>query len=464
MDSENRQAQETNLPIITLVGRANVGKSTLFNKLVEEHKALVSIIPGTTRTVNEGDILWRGVYIHTIDTGGIDNLENERFSKEIVEQSEGALKRADIILMVFDAQVGILPQEKELARTLLKKYRATKKIIPVANKIDSKRIENKLHAEEFLSLGLGQPLYISATNGSGVGDLLDYVYKELRKLGKRPKQTNKALTTDVRVSMFGKPNVGKSSLFNKIVGLEKVIVSDIAHTTREPFDTQVEYTEGKKKYTITFVDTAGIRRKAHVSGMLEEQGIKKSIQNIEKSDIILLVLDGSQPFSSQDMQLGGLIERRSKSVIILINKWDLTEDNSDAYRNQVKAMTYAHFPHLDFAPILFVSGKTAYRVQQIFPLIVQIAQARTTEIPTDKLDDFLKRAMKTHRPTKGKGKSIPVIWGIKQINSNPPVFELFLKPRTSVHGSYFKYLEHKLREEFNFLATPIVIKVTKMKK
>jgi len=454
---------EQNLPIIVLIGRANVGKSTLFNKLIEEKKAIVSNIAGTTRTNNEGDIIWRGKEIHIIDTGGIDNEENERFAAEIIEQSRKALECSNIIVMMTDAKIGILPQEKDLAKQLRNKYKNTKTIFLVANKVDNEKTEMNLGDKEWSSLQLGQPLPVSASSGRGVGDFLDILYKELNKHKKRPKKI-KETKESIKVNLIGKPNVGKSSLFNKLIGQEKVIVSDIAHTTREPFDIKIIHKVGDKNHHITFVDTAGIRRKAKVSGILEREGIQKTIQTIEKSDIILLTIDGSEIMSSQDMQLGGLIERRSKSVIILINKWDLAKDTSDAYRNEVKKVVYAHFPHLDFAPILFVSGKTGYRTQQIFPLIIQIAEARKTEIPQAILDKFIEQVTKDHKPARGKGTRQPKILGFKQIHSDPPIFEMLIKYRTSIHRSYVNYIENRLREHFNFIGTPIVIKLTKIKK
>lgn len=455
-----------NLPTIVLVGRANVGKSTLFNTLIESHKALVSNIAGTTRTNNEGVVLWRGKYVKVIDTGGLDSIahkETQDFDKEIQEQAAHALVSADIILFVTDVRGGILPQEKKLAKTLL----GDKKRPPVflvANKTDSTKIQNTAPLKELSRLGLGEPNFVSATNGRGVGDLLDEVYKTLQKGKIRPKRHTKKQEEEIRVSLIGKPNVGKSSLFNKIIGEDKVIVSPVAHATRESFDTQVIFEQNKKKHAITFIDTAGIRRKAKVKGDLEKGGIGKSIQSIEKSDIVLLVIDGSEPISSQDLQLGGLIEKRSKSVIILVNKWDLAEDNSQENRSHVESIVRSHFPHLKFAPMLFVSGKTGYRVHNIFPLLLQVAQARHTEIPRRTLDNFFERITKEHLPSRGKGTRFPKILGFKQVISNPPIFEIFIKSKTSLHRSYLRYIENKLREYFNFTGTPIVIKITKMKR
>lgn len=452
-----------NLPNVVLIGRANVGKSTLFNTLTETHKALVSSISGTTRNNNEALVLWKAKYFNLIDTGGVDNSENEKFINEILAQSESALQEADIIIMVIDTKTGILPQEIELARKLNLKYKDVKKIL-VANKADAKKYDLNLDARDCAKLQLGSPIFISATNGRGTGDLLDVLYSEFNKLKIRPKKIKEEKNENIKIALIGKPNVGKSSIFNKLIGQDKVIVSDIAHTTREPFDTDMHFEYEDKKYNLTFIDTAGIRRKNKVQGKLEREGIFKSIESIEKVDLILLVLDANEPIASQDMQLAGLIEKRSRSVMILLNKWDLAEENEDRFRNDTKKLIYAHFPHLDFAPILFVSGKTGYKIHQIFPDIIKIMEARKTEIPRYTLDKFIDTITQEHRPSRGKGIRHPKVIGFRQIATNPPVFELFIKYRTSLHRSYINYIENKLRESFNFYGTPIIIKLRKAKK
>lgn len=452
-----------NLPTVVLVGRANVGKSTLFNKLVEMQKALVSDIPGTTRTNNEGILLWRGRETRLIDTGGLDSLMHKEikfFDQEIQAQAQMAIGEADVILFITDAKSGILPQEKKLADELFKKNKKKIPIILVANKVDTTRIEMGMELKEWMKLGCGAPFAISAANGRQVGDLLDLVYRGLHAGARRPKDAALEIEDIITVSIVGKPNVGKSSLFNKLIGEEKVIVSAIPHTTRESFDTTVVY----NSHTITFIDTAGMRRKAQVEGVLEREGISKTFESILASKIVLMVIDGADPLSAQDKQIAGLIEQHGKSAILLVNKWDLAEDNTDAYRNGVKAMLLGIFPHLDFAPILFVSGLTGYRVHQIFPILIEVAEARKREIPQDELDRFLKEATHEHRPTRGKGVRHPEILGIQQLATDPPVFELLIKPKTSLHYSYARYIENRLREEFGFIGTPIIIKFSKLKR
>lgn len=455
------------LPTVALVGRVNVGKSTLFNRLIEDQKAIISDIPGTTRTNNEGLIIWRGEHIRLVDTGGLTFTDNIPFEEEILEQSLSAMKQADVILFVTDAQTGILPQEFELAKQL-RKIQDTP-VLLIANKCDSTKHERNLTEPEWYKLGLGDPFPLSATSGKNTGDLLDKIIDLTADA--RKKATAKEYTPihdSFSVALIGKPNVGKSSLFNKIIGEDKVIVSDMAHTTREPHDTEVLYShkagDETHQYNITFVDTAGIRRKSKVRGKLEREGVYKSIDTIDNADIVLFVLDGTDAISSQDMQLGGLLERHAKSVIILVNKWDLSEDNSDTKRQEVTKMIRSYFPHLDFAPIILVSGKTGYSVHKIFPELIHAWHARQVKIPVKALEAFLKAAMLAHAPSRGKGTRHPKLMGIRQIGDTPPVFEIFVKYRTSVHRSYINFLENRLREQFDFYGVPIIIKLTKMKR
>jgi len=456
--TQNAKIQIHNIPTIALVGRVNVGKSTLFNRLIDQKKAIVSTIPGTTRTTNEGLIYWRGKYVRALDTGGLSFNENVPLETEILKQSEKAMKKADLIVFVTDAKDGILPQEHELAKRIRRII--AKPVIFVANKVDNQDAEYNLHQPEWHKLGLGIPFPISASNGRNIGDFLDLIYKALTKAKKSPKKLKIDESKAIRVCLIGKPNAGKSSIFNKLIGEEKVIVSPMPHTTREPHDTLVTYED----QLINFVDTAGIRRKAKVEGELEREGISKSLRTVQNSDIVLFVIDGEEPISSQDKQLGGLLEQRGKSVIVLINKWDLAEDNSDSARNNVKKMIYSEFPHLNFAPILFISGLTSYSVHQIFPLLMQAWNGRQTIAPEDALNIFIKRATRAHFPSRGRGTRMPAILALRQLANNPPVMEILVKYRTSLNWSYVNYLENRLREEFDFFATPIIIKIAKMKK
>jgi GTP-binding protein len=446
---------ETSLPTVTIVGRVNVGKSTLFNRLVANRQAIVSDIPGTTRTRNIGYSAWRGKQFRIIDTGGLTFTDDVVLEKEIIHQTELALKEADVIIFLADVQQGLLPQEKELAKKI---KNCQCPIIFVANKADNLTLRLNIHEPEWKKLGLGEPIPISAQNGSGVGDLMDLIFSFLNKNTKRPKIEKKI--DALKVALIGKPNVGKSSLFNKLIGEERVIVSPIAHTTREPHDTLVEI-NGKK---IIFVDTAGIRRKIQVSGELEKIGIGKSLEMVKKADVVLFLLDATEPITDQDQQLGGLLREHAKSTIIIINKWDKAEENDDTFRKEVKLLIQKSFPHLNYAPIVFVSALNGYRVHQIFPLIERAAEERKTEIAPEKLENFLNTILKKKLPGRGKGTRQPKILGLRQINTAPPIFEMFIKSKTSIHYSYVHYVTNRLREQFSFFAAPIIIKLTKMKR
>lgn len=444
------------LPTVALVGRVNVGKSTLFNKIIGQNHAIVSTIAGTTRTRNIGLATWRGKNFRLIDSGGLTFNENALLEKEIVAQTKLALKESDVIVFVTNIKDGILPQEKTLTKTILRKIK--KPIILVANKADSQQEMLAGYEPEWLKLGLGEPKMISAQTGGGVGDLLDEIFRHLNKQKTRPKTTPEF--NPIKVAIMGRPNVGKSSLFNKLIGEERVIVNDMPHTTREPHDTLVQV---DKKYYL-FIDTAGIRRKSKVSGELEKIGIGKSLEVMERADIVLLVLDTSEPISDQDQQLAGFLERHAKSVIIIVNKWDLAEDNDEAMRKEATARVYAHLPQISYAPIVFVSAKTGFRTHQIFPDLLKAQTGRQTTIDRKELDSFLRMTTKRKLPTLGKGVHHPRITGLRQIGTEPPVLEVFIKNKTSLHSSYLQYMKKRLREQYNFYASPIIIRMTKLKK
>ncbi len=448
---------QKNLPAVALVGRVNVGKSSLFNRIIEQNLALVSGIPGTTRTRNIAEASWRGKNFELIDTGGLTFEQNVPLEDEIIRQTELALEQADVIVMVTDIKEGLLPQEFELAKMLRKRAKG-KPIILVANKADSPQCYATIHEPEWQKLNLGEALPISASSGANLGDLLDVIYSKLSKAKRRPKTAVEIKA--INIALIGRPNVGKSSLFNKIIGEDRVIVSEMAHTTREPHDTLVEV----GGQPLLFIDTAGIRRKSRVEGELEENGVGKSIGAIKRSDIVLLVLDATAPITDQDQQLAGLLREKTKSVIIIVNKWDQAEDNDDAFRNDVKNLVYQNFPHLDFAPIVFTSAKTGYRVHQIFPLITQAYAERQHQVPEAELKAFLKRCTSRRLPTRGKGVRHPKILDFHQLKVNPPMFELFIHSKTSLHFSYVNFIKNRLREEYGFFATPLVIKLTKMKR
>jgi GTP-binding protein len=449
---------DLNLPTVALVGRVNVGKSTLFNRMTETSKAIISNVPGTTRTRNFGIVSWRGKDFQLVDTGGLTFDKTVPLEKDIIEQTETALKEADLILFVVDMQDDLLPQEKELSGTLQKKYTKQKPVMLIGNKADTADIRSRIYDAEWQKLRAGQPFPVSASNGSNVGDLLDEITKKLNKAKRRPKKTTEKPVT--KIALIGKPNVGKSSLFNKLIGEPRVIVSDMPHTTREPHDTLVEVDD--ENYL--FIDTAGIRRKTKVSGDLERQGIGKSLEVLERADLALFVLDATEDITDQDKQLGGFLAEHAKPAILIINKWDTAEENDEAFRQEVTKLVRKRFPHLDYAPIAFTSALSGYSTHKIFPMIKRIIKENKLDIPNEELREFFKTVTRKHQPSRGKGVRHPKILSFKQINAGPPVFEMAIKQKTSLHASYVQYLKKRLREKFGFYGSPIIIKMRKVKR
>lgn len=446
------------LPTIAIVGRTNVGKSTLFNRLTEKRKALISPLPGTTRTSNIAEFLWRGEKYRLIDTGGLDFEKKYLFEKEIKKQIEKALSEAQVIIFLVDLRTGLLPQEKEWTKKMLRHLPVP--IILAGNKADNLKIRHNVYDKEWKKLGFGEPLPISAANGSGVGDLLDEVIKTLEHLNTETLQQKNNLTIPpIRVSIIGRPNVGKSTLFNALIGEERVIVSPVPHTTRESHDTLIL----KDNEPFLFVDTAGIRRHSRIEKGLEQMGVGQAVHSLQNSDLALLVLDASEPFKAQDKQLVGLIADRHKGLIIIVNKWDLVEDRGEENRARFLEEIFYYFPFLRYAPVLFVSAKTHLKVHQMFKLIKEINQSSLKTIEESTLRDFMKKIIRIHRPARGKGVRHPRISSLKQIDTAPPTFQVTIKQKTSLHESYLKFIENQLRQEFGFEGTPVIVYAKKVK-
>ncbi|MFH1661692.1 MAG: ribosome biogenesis GTPase Der [Candidatus Falkowbacteria bacterium] len=464
------------LPLVVIFGRTNVGKSTLFNCLTEKRHAITSDIEGTTRDSNIGTVEWQNKKFQIVDTGGIinpsylagkfDYLTSKKIKRDDIEdkvqkQACEYLTLADLILFLVDSKTGLLPQDKEMAlllKKILNKKSARggqeKKIILVANKADSLKQRSK--TSEFYKLSLGDPIPVSGVTGSGTGDLLDIITKKIRsnQVTLLAKDVVSDRAGEVSACIIGKPNVGKSSMLNSILGYKRVIVSPIAHTTREPQDTEINY----KDNIINLVDTAGISRKGTKTKGLEKYGIEKSLTSLKKTDIALLVLDISKKITHQDAKLVEEIFNRKKSLIIIANKWDLVpERNTKKYTQYI----YGKLPFADFAPIQFTSALTGEKVDKILNLVLKIANERKTEIQPNALNKFLNRIVKIHKPAKGKGLKHPRIYEIKQAKTNPPKFELRIGAKDNLHFSYVRFIENRLREKFGFLGTPISMRITK---
>ncbi len=453
------------LPKVVLVGRANVGKSSLFNKIIETNKALISPIAGTTRDINRSIGYWNGVHFELMDTGGIETLmpkssaqdmapeENEDYAMDIVAKSTKALKEAEIIIFVVDGKVGPLPLDLELAQ-FLRRY--DKKLIVAVNKIDSVAEQADLY--EFMKLGFsGDPQGVSAKTSLGIGDLLDQITNHLLETGTGAQEGYKEFTTDLNVAMIGRPNVGKSSLFNKLIGEDLVIVSPMAHTTREPNDMTITY----KDTDLTFIDTAGIRRKARVEKGLESSSVTKTINTIKRADIALFVIDVSQPITVQDKHLAELLLDTSVGIIIIANKWDLIEGKHTNIQQEITKEIHRDFPFLTWAPIVFTSALTGQHVHKVYDMILQVQEHRSIEVSQDVLDEFIVKATKRTKPIAQLGTSRPVILEFEQIRSRPPVFRMRIRPKDTVATAYVRYLENSLRQELGIIGTKVWVTIKK---
>lgn len=442
------------LPKAAIIGRTNVGKSTLFNRIIEESKAMTSELAGTTRDVIYGQPIWRGKTFMLVDTAGLDIEGKDELERNVLRQIQRAREEALILILVLDLQAGILPDDRKLITELLK---GDKPYIIVANKADNKKARDNLNDKEWLNLPYKDIIPVSAKNGSGVGDLLDKIYSKFKKVGARlPNPKEQEI---IKICLLGKPNVGKSSLLNKLLKKEVAVVSSTPHTTREPQDITIEY-EGKN---ITLIDTAGIRKRARVERGLEKSGVRKSIFTLKKSDIALLVLDISKPLTSQDKHLSELIFESKKGLIIIANKSDIIKTMDDWYEKYIRYLQ-KEIPYLiDWAPVVFVSALSGEKVHKIYDLLLQVAENRKMKIPVKQIEAFVKKISKEHRPLKAKGVRHPKIFGIKQTGVEPPRFVLAIKKKTSIHESYLKFLSKKIRQEFELLGTPIIIETKQVK-
>ncbi len=461
------------LPLIVIIGRTNVGKSTLFNRLVEANQAIVSPLENTTRDFNYNIINWRGNDFQLVDTAGVldtfdlnkkidINLNGiERIDQKAQKQVYDLIKQADLLYFVVDNKSSVLLEDKNMVN-FLKKRDYQKKTLLVVNKVDD--FKQRSEASEFNKLSLGEPILISSSTGSGLGDLLDLTVDFFKKdknefslKEKIKKENDDKEKSKINLCIIGKPNVGKSSLLNSLIGYERVIVSDVPHTTREPQNTEMIY----KDKIINIIDTAGISKRGTKTKGLEKYGIIKSRQSLKQADIVLLVIDINDPITKQDAQLVEEIVDLGKSFIIIANKWDLVE------KRDTKKWTHeinSHFPFIMWAPILFVSSKTGEKTNKIFDMVLRIDENRRKELSETTLDRFLNKMVKIHKPSKGRGIKHPRIYSLKQSWVNPPRFEIKIGSQEDLHNSYLRFLENRLREKFDFFGTPLRVSVRKNKK
>jgi len=441
-------------PVVAIVGRTNVGKSTLFNRLIEKRKAITSAVEGTTRDINFDHCHWRDQVLTVIDTAGLDLTSKDATEENIRRQAELAMSKADVILMLVDVKEYPLPQDLALAKYLQK---SDKKVILVANKADNPRMRHRAEREEWLKLGLGAPLAVSAANGSGVGDMLDLLLDILKEAG----LTSRPLPEpDVRIAFIGRPNVGKSSLLNALAGEDRVIVSEVPHTTKEPQDTMLTYTEpdGTERH-ILLIDTVGIRKKHRVKGGLERIGISLSVDEMETSDVAFLMIDAAEGIGTQERKLAGLIERKNVGTLVVVNKWDLADEHELGSGDEYRKTVMRELPFFKFAPVAYISAKTGNRVGKLLQYALDIARQRVRELSQEELDEFVTVLKKKHHAVIGKAKESnrPKVYGITQIGVAPPTFMIVANKRENVHPNFLKFVENRLRERFGFEGTSIVV-------
>ena len=428
-------------PIIAVVGRPNVGKSTLFNRLIGERRSIVEDTPGVTRDRIYGEAEWRGRQLVFIDTGGIEPKTDDIILAQMRNQAQIAIDTADVIVFLCDVHTGVTANDHDIA-TMLKK--SGKPVIPCINKCD--RTGNlPLEFYEFYELGFDhEPIAVSSIHGSGTGDLLDACVEALPETEQEEEDDD-----SIRVAVIGKPNAGKSSIINRFVGAERMIVSNIAGTTRDSVDTTVENEHGK----FTFIDTAGIRRQSKINDKIEKYSVLRAHMAVERADVCLLMIDATEGITEQDEKIAGIAHESGKGSIIVVNKWDLVEKDN----NTVKAFTdriRTALAYMPYAPIIFVSAKTGQRLPNIYKLIAHVQDQRSMRVTTGMLNDILGEAMMRTQPPSDKGKRLKIYY-MTQNAVAPPTFVLFCNSIELFHFSYQRYIENCLRETFGFEGTPI---------
>jgi GTPase len=446
-------------PVVALVGRPNVGKSTLFNRFTGERLAIVDEVPGTTRDRLLAEADWGGYFFLVMDTGGIDptqgkgqvplSIGSKDFIAEIRTQAELAMESADVILFLVDGQAGVTPADHEIAEILRRKQRVIDgkfypPVVLVVNKGESAKIRQV--TAEFYELGMGEPYSVSAMHGTGTGDLLDEIIRHIEAIGEDTEED-----TSAKIAIVGKPNVGKSSLLNKIIGEERALVSDIPGTTRDAVDTKLDY-EG---FPVTLIDTAGIRRRGKVEPGVEKYSVIRSMNAIERADVAILVIDATTSITAQDTHIAGYIKDAWKSAIVAVNKWDLVE--KDTYTiNDYTAHIRQELNFVDYVPLIFISALTGKRVDQVLPLALRVQEERLVRLSTSQINRIIQRAQDQHPAPSKSGRSLRIYYGT-QVRSDPPTFMLYVNHPEYAHFSYMRYLENQFRQDYPFIGTPIRI-------
>ena len=425
-------------PVVAVVGRPNVGKSTLFHKVIGRRIAIVEDTPGVTRDRIYAETEWNGIEFAIIDTGGIEPDSEDIILSQMRQQAEIAMDTADVILFLVDGKDGLTSADREVANMLRRRGR---EVILVVNKIDSHKLPDDFY--DFYELGLGEPIPISAANMLNFGDLLDEIVDAF------PKEQYEEEEDVIKIAVIGKPNVGKSSLINELVGENRVIVSPIAGTTRDSIDTPFE--KDGDRYML--IDTAGIRRKSKVTEDIERYSVIRAVAAIERSDVALLMIDAAEGITEQDKKIAGVAHEAGKGIIVVVNKWDLIAKETNTMRD-FKRKIEAEFPFMTYAPSVFISVKDHQRIDNVINMAKYVAETRAMRVPTGQLNALLQDAMMMKQPPSDKGKRLRIYY-VTQVGIKPPLFSFKINSRPLMHFSYARYLENKIREGFGFEGTSI---------
>jgi len=425
-------------PLVAIVGRPNVGKSALFNRLTSANRALVEDLPGTTRDRIYGSFDWNGKHVRVVDTGGLGDDAEDPFGPLIRRGVEQALSEAQAVLFVVDAAAGLTAADYEIAEML---RRANQPVLLVANKTDTRAGQQNLL--ELYALGLGEPFSVSAIHGKGIGDLMDAVMGMVAGAD-IPERDDKR----IRVAIVGRPNVGKSSLTNAILGEERVVVSDLPGTTRDPIDTPFDF-EG---HEMMLVDTAGIRRKGKIERGVERHSVQRAEQAVDRSDVVVLVIDQTEPLTAQDTHIAGYALEHGKGIILVVNKWDLAEDRS--HRQEFAQQIDSHYQFMSWAPIQFTSAVTGEGIRDLLELVVHVSDVREHRVSTSELNRVIHRAMAEHGPPTVHSQKLKVLY-VTQAAISPPTFVFFVNNPAIVHFSYQRFLENRIRAAFGFEGTTV---------
>ena len=427
-------------PVVAIVGRPNVGKSTLFNALAGEMISIVKDTPGVTRDRIYADVTWLDKSFTMIDTGGIEPDSGDIILSQMREQAQIAIDTADVIVFITDVQQGLVDSDAKVADML---RRSQKPVILVVNKVDSVQ-KYMMDVYEFYNLGIGEPVPISAANRTGLGDMLDEIVKEF------PEDLDTEEEDDIpKIAVVGKPNVGKSSLINRLLGEDRVIVSDIAGTTRDAVDAKVKW-QGKE---YIFIDTAGLRRKGKIKEEIERYSVIRTVTAVERAHVVVIVIDATEGVTEQDAKIAGIAHERGKGVIIAVNKWDAVEkDDKTIYKhtNRIREV----LAYMPYAELVFISAKTGQRLPKLFETIDAVIENQTLRIQTGVLNEILAEAVAMQQPPSDRGKRLKIFY-MTQVGVRPPTFVIFVNDKELMHFSYTRYIENKVRDAFGFSGTPL---------